>query len=73
MLIIRSGEEIDRSMFDVKVAKLIEASGQDQKYGIGPVGSYGAKGGSVCNPNQNIFNLMSYLTFFIIVIFFPHI
>ena len=60
-------------MFDVKVVWLTEALVQDHKYGIGMVGIYGAMGDRVCDWHQNIFDLMSSLIFFIIVIFFPYI
>ena len=73
MLKIRSVKEIVRSLFDVKVVQLVEALGRDQKYGIGNVGSYGAVGVRVCDWHQNIFDLMSSFTFFIIVICFPYI
>ena len=73
MLMIRSGKGKVRNMFDVKVVHLMESFGRDRKYGIGPIGGYGAVGGRVCNRNQNIFNLMSSLKFFIIVICFPYI
>ena len=39
------------------------ASGQDQNYGIRPVGGYGAVGDRVCDRNQNILKLMSSLKF----------
>ena len=58
-------------MFNVKVVKLMEALWRYRKYWIGPVGGYGAVGDRVCDWNQNIFNLMSSLRFFIIVICFP--
>ena len=58
-------------MLSVKVVQLVEASGQDRKYGIGTVGGYGVVGGRVSNWHQNIFNVMISLTFFIIVIYFP--
>ena len=48
-LIIRTGKEIVRNMFDVNVVKLMEDSGRDRKYGIGPVIGYGAMGGRVCD------------------------
>ena len=51
-------------MFGVKVVKLIETLGQERRYGIGPVGGYGAVGGRVCNRHQKIFNLMSSLNMF---------
>ena len=73
VLKIRSVKEIVRSLFDVKVVQLVEALGRDQKYGIGNVGSYGAVGVRVCDWHQNIFDLMSSFTFFIIVICFPYI
>ena len=57
-------------MFNIKVVRLTEAAGWDQKYGIGPVGGYGAVGGRGCDRHKNIFNLMIYLVFFIIVICF---
>ena len=60
-------------MFDVKVVQLMENSGWDQKYGIGLVGSYGDVGGRVCDRHQNIFNLISYLGFFRVEMFFTHI
>ena len=60
-------------MFDVKVVQLMEDSGQDWKYEIGVVGGYVAVGGRVCYQHQNIFNLMIYLTIFIVAIFFPYI
>ena len=50
-------------MFDVKVVCLVEELGQDQKYGIWAVDRYGAISGKVCNWHQNVFNLMSSLTF----------
>ena len=46
-LIIITGEGRVRNIFDVKVVRLIEASGPDRKYGIVPVGGYGAVGGRV--------------------------
>ena len=73
MLIIRTRKERVRNVFDVKVVKFMEASGQDHKYVIGSVGGDGAVGGRVCNRHQNIFNLMSSLIFSIIVICFPYI
>ena len=57
-------------MFDVKVVQFMEASGQDRKYGIGPVGDYGSLGGRVCDWHKKIFNLMSLLEFFTILICF---
>ena len=72
-LIIRFGKEKIRNLFDIKVVQFMEASGQDRKYGIGTVGGYRALGGRVCDRHQNILNLMSSLTFFIIVICFPYI
>ena len=69
VLIIRTGKEKVRNMFGVKVLRLEEASGWDQKYGIRPVGVYVAVVGRVCNRHQNIFNLMISLRFFIVVIF----
>ena len=63
MLIIRDGKERVINLFGVKVVQLMEASGRDQKYGIGTFGSYGAMGGTVCDRHQNIFNLMSSLKF----------
>ena len=56
-------------MFDVKLFHLMEYL--DHKYGIGTVGGYGAVGGRVCDRHQKIFNLMSFLRFFIIVICSP--
>ena len=43
-LIIRTGKERDRNLFGVKVVWLTDSLGRDQKYGIGPVGGYGAVG-----------------------------
>ena len=71
MLLIRSGKGKVRNMFDVKVVHLMESFGWDRKYGIRPIGGYGAVGGRVCNRSQKIFNLMSSLKIFIIVICFP--
>ena len=65
---IRARKERLVNMFDVKVVQLMEASGRDQKYEIGPVGGYETVSGRVCNCRQNIFNLMSSLIFFITVI-----
>ena len=73
MIIITTGRGIVRNMFDFKVVRLTEALGQDQKYGIGPVGGYGAVGVRVYKRHQNIFDLMSSLRFFIILICFPYI
>ena len=73
MIIIRTGKERVRNLFDVKVVQLIEDLGWDQKYEIGPVGGYEALGGRMCNRHQKIFNLMSSLIFFIIVICFQYI
>ena len=42
-----NGKERVRNMFDVKLVQLIEASGWDWNYGIGPIGGYGAVGGSI--------------------------
>ena len=47
MLRIRSGKERVRYLFYVKLVHLMEASGQEWKYGIGSVGGYGALGGRV--------------------------
>ena len=47
VLTIITGKEKVRNMFDVKVVRLMEASGQDRKYGIGLVGGYGAVSGRV--------------------------
>ena len=60
-------------MFDVKLVQLIEALGWYQKYGIGPVGGYGYLGDRLYDWHQNIFNLMSSLKNFIILICFPYI
>ena len=72
-LIIRAGKERVRNPLDVKVVQLMKALSQDRKYGIGPVGSYGAMGSRVYDRHQKIFNFMSSLTFFIIEICFPYI
>ena len=66
-LLIRTGKEIDRNLFSVNLVRLTEALRRDRKCGIGLVGGYGAVGGRVCNWHQHIFNLMSYLMFYIIV------
>ena len=55
---IRSGKERVKNLFDVKVVQLMEDLGQNQKYGIGPIGGYVAGCGRVCNWHQNIFKLM---------------
>ena len=55
-LIIRSGKEIVRIIFGVKVVELMKSLGRDHKYGIGPVDGYGAVGGRVCDQHQKIFN-----------------
>ena len=47
----------------------MEALGRDQNDGIDQVGGYGAVGDRVCDRHRKIFNLMSSLTFFIIVIY----
>ena len=60
-----------RNVFDVKIVRLMEASEWDQKYGIGPGSGYGSMGCRVCDRHQNIFNVMSSLSFFVIVICFP--
>ena len=49
----------------------MDALGKDQEYGIGPAGGYVSMGGRVCDLHQNIFDLMSYLEFLTIVIYFP--
>ena len=56
-LVIRAGKEKVRDLLDVKVVQLMEASGRGRKYGIGPVGSYGAVGGRVYDRHQKIFDL----------------
>ena len=53
--------------------RLVEASGRHRKYGIGMVGDYISMNDRVCDRKQNIFDLMRYFTFFIIVICFPYI
>ena len=58
-------------MFNVKLVQLMEALGRERKHGVGPVGSYGATGGRICDHHQKIFNLIISLTFIIIVICFP--
>ena len=54
-------------MFAIKVVQLVEDSEWDRKYWIGPVGGYGYVGGRVYDWHQKIFNLMSSLTFFIVL------
>ena len=49
-------KEIDRNMFDGEVVLLMEALGQDWKYGKGTVSGYESMGGRVCNRHQKIFN-----------------
>ena len=68
---ITAEKERVQYIFVIKVLQLMEAPGWDQKYGKGPVQGYGAVGARVCKWHQNIFNLISYLTFFIITISFP--
>ena len=72
-LIIRTGKERVRNMFDVKVVQLMEFLGRDRKYGIGLVGSFGSVGGRVCDRHQKVFNLISSFRFIIIVIYPPYI
>ena len=73
MLVIRTGKEIFKNILGVKVVWLTEGSGRDRKYRICPVDGYEDVGDRVCNRHQNIFNLMSSLKNFIILIFLPQI
>ena len=61
------------NLFDVNAVQLMEALGRDQKDGIDQVGGYGAVGDRVCDRHRKIFNLISSLTFFIILIFYQFI
>ena len=58
-------------MFGVKIVQLVEVLSKDRKYGIGPAGGYGAVGDRVCDQHKKIIDVMSSLTFFIIIICFP--
>ena len=73
VLIVRIGKGRFRNMFDVRLVKLADDLMWDRKYGIEPVDGYGAVGDSMYDRHQKIFNLMSSLIFFMIVIYFFHI
>ena len=53
-IISRDRKEIFKDIFDVKVVQLMEAYVWGRKYGIGPVGGYGAMGSRVLSVNFNI-------------------